>query len=185
MTTHASTALSSNLTLHGPAPLHQPASPTVSATSGYSIDIRCVRASEFGSVFCSFGCLTCAGTHRQISFLRAAVLEAFARVYHHLPSSVRFRRDLQTKSHPRHTYLRTHHRHSTPLYLHSYHRSSPAVPARAHVPVYAVLPLFAHLEIPAQCRPPQSRNQPDKGPGRPRGLVRLRVARAGWRNRLV
>lgn len=96
-----------------------------------------------------------------------------------------FRRDLQTKSHP------TIHPATTPYHIcrHSQYRSSSAVPERAHVPIHAVLPLFAHLEISAQCLPPQHLAQPpsrsyrDEGPGRPRGLVWLKVARAGWRNR--
>lgn len=97
---------------------------------------------------------------------------------------VLFRRDLHRSHTPRHIAIsrdRTaatapHRAHSRPLPT---RRSSLAVPARAHVPVYAVLPLFAHLEIPAQCPAPPHRHLQDEGPGRLRGLVRLKVARAG------
>lgn len=108
---------------------------------------------------------------------------------------VQFRRDLQRSHTPRYIAIscdRTaataprraapHRSHPRPLPT---RRSSLAVPARAHVPVYAVLPLSAHLDVPAPCPAPlhrarpRQRHHPDRGPGRLQGLVRLKVARAG------
>ena len=93
-----------------------------------------------------------------------------------------FRRDLQTKSHPAiHPHVHSH-RSTASASVPAPHsflltcRSCPAVLERAHVPVYAVPPLFAHRRIPTQCPPPQHHNYRHEGRSRTQGLVRLSAA---------